>query len=76
MRLNLPTPPSGYDREYFRYSFSAIDKAQSLNVTRNEAIESILLLASDGSVWKVSVGDDGVLQTTSVALGQTGAPNY
>jgi hypothetical protein len=76
MRLNLPTPPMGYDREYFRYSFSTIERAQLLNVVRNEAVESILLQASNGSVWKVTVSDTGTLQTTSVPLGQTGAPTY
>jgi hypothetical protein len=76
MNLNLPTPPAGYDREYFRYSFSLLDRVQQQNVTRLEAVDGVLLQAPNGSVWKVSVDNSGNLVTTSIALGQSGAPPY
>ncbi len=76
MNLNLPTPPAGYDREYFRYSFSLLARVQQQNVTRLEAVDGVLLQAPNGSVWKVSVDNSGNLVTTSIALGQSGAPPY
>ena len=74
MKLNLPVPPLGYSGEYFRTAFSILEKAQGQNVTRLEAVDGILLLAPNNSVWKVSVDNSGNLVTTSVPLGQTGAP--
>jgi hypothetical protein len=76
MIVNLPTPPTGYDREYFRFSFSLIERLFSRTVSTTEAVSGILLQAPDGSVWRVEVTNAGVLTTTSVPLGQTGAPTY
>ncbi|CAB4146549.1 hypothetical protein UFOVP500_28 [uncultured Caudovirales phage] len=76
MIVNLPTPPSGYDREYFRFSFSLLERQLQRTVSTTEAVQGILLQAPDGSVWKVQVTNAGALTTTSVPLGQTGAPTY
>jgi hypothetical protein len=76
MIVNLPTPPTGYDREYFRFSFSLIERLFSRTVSTTEAVSGVLLRAPNGSVWKVEVTNAGVLTTTSVPLGQTGAPTY
>jgi hypothetical protein len=76
MRYDLPPPPDSYQKEYFRIAFSRLDTVQQQNVTRLEAVEGILLQAPNGSVWKVSVNNSGNLVTTSVALGQSGAPPY
>jgi hypothetical protein len=76
MIINLPTPPEGYDREYFRFSFALIEKTILRTVGTNEAVSGILLQAPNGSVWRVEVTDAGALTTTSVPLGQTGAPTY
>lgn len=76
MIVNLPTPPSGYDREYFRFSFSLLERVLSQSIGRLEAVDGVLLQAPNGSVWKVTVSNTGTLTTTSVPLGQTGAPNY
>jgi hypothetical protein len=76
MRANLPPAPSGYESGYFTRAFAALDRILGICVTRQEAVESILLQAPDNSVWKVTVDNSGNLTTTSVALGQTGAPNY
>ncbi len=76
MIVNLPTPPTGYDREYFRFSFSLLERLLSRTVNTSEAVQGILLQAPDGSVWKVQVDNAGALTTTSVPLGQTGAPTY
>lgn len=76
MIVNLPTPPAGYDREYFRFSFSLLERQLQRTVSTTEAVQGILLQAPDGSVWKVQVTNAGALTTTSVPLGQTGAPTY
>ena len=76
MIVNLPTPPAGYDREYFRFSFSLLERLFQRAINTSEAVQGILLQAPDGSVWKVQVTNAGVLTTTSVPLGQTGAPTY
>ncbi len=76
MIVNLPTPPTGYEREYFRFSFSLIERLFSRTVSTTEAVSGILLRAPNGSVWRVEVTNAGVLTTTSVPLGQTGAPTY
>jgi hypothetical protein len=74
--INLPTPPGGYDREYFRFAFSLLERVLGQSIGRLEAVEGVLLQAPDGGVWKVTVDNSGNLVTTSVALGQQGAPPY
>lgn len=76
MIINLPTPPGGYDREYFRFAFSLLERVLGQSIGRLEAVEGVLLQAPDGGVWKVSVDNAGNLVTTSVPLGQQGAPPY
>ena len=76
MIINLPTPPGEYDREYFRFSFSLLERILGQSVGRLEAVYGILLQAPDGGVWQVTVDNSGNLVTTSVALGQQGAPPY
>lgn len=76
MRLDVPSPPANYDPGFFNRAFSAIQQVLSFGVTRIEAVDGILLQAPDGSVWKVTVSNTGTLTTTSVPLGQAGAPPY
>ena len=76
MIINLPTPPGGYDREYFRFAFSLLERVLGQSIGRLEAVDGVLLQAPDGGVWKVTVSNTGTLTTTSVALGQQGAPPY
>jgi|DEB0MinimDraft_3_1074331.scaffolds.fasta_scaffold14265_3 hypothetical protein len=74
MRVTLPPPPEQYQRDTFQYAFTLLEQTIELTVTRNQAVQSILLLAPNNSVWKVTVDNSGNLVTTSVPLGQTGAP--
>jgi len=76
MRANLPPAPSGYESGYFTRAFAALDRILGVCVTRQEAVDSVLLQDADGAVWKVTVDTGGNLVTTSVPLGQTGAPDY
>ena len=76
MRLQVPNPPQTYDAGFFNRAFATIGQAFTFTVTRIEAVDNILLQAPDGSVWKVTVDNAGNLVTTSVPLGQSGAPPY
>ena len=76
MRLGLPPPPNEYDSSYFNRSFATLDNFVSIAVTRQEAVESILLLSPGGLVYKVTVADDGALTTIQVPLGRTGSSNF
>lgn len=76
MRANLPPAPAGYDAAYFTRALSALDQLIDQSVMKIQAVESVLLQAPDGSVYKVTVDNAGNLVTTAVALGQTGSPPY
>jgi len=76
MNITFPPVPASYDNGYFNRAFATFSQAVNQSVTKFEAVESILLQASDGSVWKVTVSNTGTLTTTAVPLGQTGAPPY
>ena len=76
MNITFPPVPPSYDNGYFNRAFATFSQAVNQSVTKFEAVESILLQASDGSVWKVTVSNTGTLTTTAVPLGQQGAPPY
>ena len=76
MRANLPPAPGQYDSAYFTRALSALDQLIDQSVMKIQAVESVLLQAPDGSVYKVTVDNSGNLVTTAVALGQTGSPPY
>jgi hypothetical protein len=76
MSFKVPAPPDRYELDYFNRTFSSIETAINARIPKIEATDSVLLLSPSGSVYKVTVSDAGVLTTTAVALGQTGAPPY
>ena len=76
MRANLPPAPQDYDAAFFLRAFARIDQIFEICITRQASVEGVLLQAPNGSVWKVTVDNSGNLVTTSVPLGQTGAPTY
>ena len=76
MKANLPPAPQEYEPSFFVRAFSRIDQIFEICITRQASVEGVLLQAPNGSVWKVTVDNSGNLVTTSVPLGQTGAPNY
>lgn len=76
MNITFPPVPPSYDNGYFNRAFATFSQAVNQSVTKFEAVESILLQAPDGSVWKVTVSNTGTLTTTAVPLGQQGAPPY
>ena len=76
MRADIPPAPISYEGEYFTRAFSAIGRMLGVAVATNEAVDAILLRSPNGSVFKLSLDNTGAVVTTSVPLGQTGAPNY
>ena len=76
MRAYLPPAPDKYDPAYLSRALAALDQALSQTVTKIEAVQSVLLQAPDGSVYKVTVDNSGNLVTTAVPLGQSGSPPY
>lgn len=76
MRANLPPAPPQYDSAYFTRALSALDQLIDQSVMKIQAVESILLEAPNGSVYKLTVDNAGNLITTAVVLGQAGAPPY
>lgn len=76
MKANLPPAPPEYEPGFFLRAFARIDQIFDVCITRQAAVDGVLLQAPDGGVWKVTVDNSGNLITTSVPLGQTGAPTY
>jgi len=76
MNVTFPPVPPSYDSGYFNRAFATFTQAINKSVNKIEAVDSILLQAPNGSVWKVTVSNSGTLTTTSVPLGQTGSPPY
>jgi hypothetical protein len=76
MRIGIPPPPANYDPGYLNRSFAAVEQFAGLTVTRIEAVDGVLLQSQNGSVYKVTVDNAGNLVTTSVPLGQNGAPTF
>ena len=67
MRIQLPDPGPGQHAVQLRVAFEAIRRALQPVVTSAEAAPALLLLAPDGSTWRVSVTTAGALQTEQVA---------
>lgn len=69
MRSLLPSPvPVTYQPAYFTRLLEAIRSALQPGVSTQEAVESVLLQAPDGGVWRVTVSNTGTLTTTQVPL--------
>lgn len=68
--LIFPTPPRDYDPAFIARVLEAVRTAFRGVVPKEEAVESVLLQAPDGSVWKLTVSNTGTLTTTQVPLGR------
>lgn len=69
MNVNLPPPPRTYDVGAFSQILNVIKTSLSFAVSKEEAVDSILLQSPNGSVYKLSVDDTGTLVTTAVPIG-------
>lgn len=66
----FPLPPPDYRPEFITRLLDAIRASFGDAVGKTEAVESVLLLSPGGKVWKLTVDDSGVLDTTEVPLGR------
>lgn len=76
MIVTFPPVPASYDSGYFNRAFATFSQAVNQSVKKIEAVDSVLLQAPDGGVWKITVDNSGNLTTAAVPLGQTGSPPY
>lgn len=76
MNVLLPPPPPGYQQGFFDQAFAALRRALEFGVSRIEAVDSIILQSPNGTPYKITVSDAGVVTATQVPRGQTGSPNY
>jgi hypothetical protein len=66
MRLNLPSIASFFDARSARTQQDELIRAMIPVVSQDEAVPYMHLLAPDGGVWKVTVGNTGTLTTVKV----------
>lgn len=76
MNLLLPNPPPGYSAGFFSQAFSLLNRGLRFAVSSTEAVDSIILQSPNGTPYKITVTDAGVITATEVPRGQTGSPNY
>jgi hypothetical protein len=67
----FPLPPDRYEGQFMVRVLESIRTGFRAAVGKEEAVESLLLQAPNGSVWKVTVGNTGTLTTTAVPLGRS-----
>jgi hypothetical protein len=68
-RFFVYEPPETYDRRWCRDLVDKISESLLRVVTTNEAVPSVLLIAPNGKVFRVTVGDTGTLTSTEVPQG-------
>lgn len=64
--MRLPTPPDRYDRRHIEDVQREVERADDENLKRNRNIQMpptafIILASPDGSTWKLTVDNSGVL---------------
>jgi len=59
--VNLPPPPVTYTPGGMSPLFDAIRRAFSAAVSRNEAVNRLMLQSPDGKTWQVTVDNTGTL---------------
>jgi hypothetical protein len=68
LKVLLPTPPQSYNSVFITQAFDAIKRALSPGVSQDEAAPRILLQSKNGTVYQITVNNDGTL---AVASGST-----
>lgn len=76
MNVSFPTPPASYDAAFFNQVLSALKRSLAFGVSRIEAVDSIILQSPNGTPYKITISDEGVITATEVSRGQAGSPNY
>jgi hypothetical protein len=66
----FPLPPPNYQPGFLTRTLESLRGTLRSAVSKDEAVDGILLQSPDGSVWKVTVDNAGSLVTTQVPLGR------
>ena len=65
MNIIIPPPPTSYNQSAITQAFDAIKRAFIPAVSKDEAVSRILLQSPNGTVYSVTIADDGTLTTTA-----------
>jgi len=69
MKFNIPTPPETYNASNMASAFESIKQAMGDAISPTQAVGGIMLQSADGSVYRITVSNAGVLTSTAVPLG-------
>ena len=69
MKFNIPTPPETYNASNMASAFESIKQAMGEAISPTQAVGGIMLQSADGSVYRITVSNAGVLTSTAVPLG-------
>jgi hypothetical protein len=65
MNVLLPTPPQNYNSTFITQAFDAIKRALLPGISQDEAAPRILLQSKNGTVYQITVNNDGTLVVAS-----------
>ncbi len=68
MIINIPPPPPSYNPFSFSQAFDVIRRAFIPVVSQDEATPRILLRATDGKVYEITVDNTGASPVLNIAL--------
>ena len=69
MKFNIPTPPENYNASNMASAFESIKQAMGEAISPTQSVGGIMLQSADGSVYRITVSNAGVLTSTAVPLG-------
>ena len=69
MKFNIPTPPEKYNASNMASAFESIKQAMGEAISPTQSVGGIMLQSANGSVYRITVSNAGVLTSTAVPLG-------
>lgn len=69
MKFSIPTPPETYNASNMASAFESIKQAMGEAISPTQAVGGIMLQSANGSVYRITVSNAGVLTSTAVPLG-------
>ena len=69
MKFSIPTPPETYNASNMAAAFESIKQAMGEAISPTQSVGGIMLQSPDGSVYRITVSNAGVLTSTAVPLG-------
>lgn len=69
MKIFIPNPPPTYEQGVFNTILDTVKRSLIPAISSDEAADGVLLQSPNGSVYKLTVDNSGILVTTAVPLG-------